>query len=785
MMGESPFEVRMVERFAGQVSMAPHVRRLYGYDATGVSGVPDAVLFPRSVTDLQDAIAIARQARLPVVARGSGTGLSAGAVPEHGGLVVTFEHMRAIAEVDRLEKTVWVEPGVINARLDERLAPLRLFYPPDPASHRISSIGGNLAENSGGPHAVKYGVTGFHVRQLEIVDARGAGGTLVAGELQPSSDLVSLVVGSEGTLALIARAQLGLQQRPERVATMLVSFASMERATDFVSALLADGLVPACLEFMDRNTISLIEAWGVARYSEGAQAVLLLDVDGSPEQVEQQADQIRRLAAAGGALEVTIAEDEARREALWLGRRGAYAALARAHPRTLIQDVTVPRSRLTAMISAVEEIANRYGLQIAAVGHAGDGNLHPDFPYHPADPEMTERVHAANREVLEACVALDGSITGEHGVGSDKIASLAVMYGPAELGLMAAVKRALDGDGMLNPGKAVPLVPRGDEVEPASLPAEVAAVRDAVLSARADRSPLRMDFDLPRGLTVNEADLVIEVGAGETLAACASALVGSRLGLPVSALREQGVARALLANDYGADHLHAGLFRQTLLAATYVTGAGEVVRMGRPVVKNVAGYDLFRLLIGSRGTLAVPLRFIFRLVPRRAPHWVACEIPADQLPRILAGPHPRALFALPSGNALRIYADSTMEMPGWRPEGDAPAVLHDRARSLQDSRFLLDLAVPVAQLPVILSLLPIVPRIILPAAGRVLVEIDRDEAVSLIARLEGRISGPVRAVYGPTWEPLLPLDPLAARWESSLAQVFDPDRVLTDWWTEI
>src|SRR5947209_1032137 len=267
---------RLVERFADQVSVAPHVRRLYGYDATGVSGVPDAVLFPHAISDIEDTVALALEAGMPIVARGSGTGLSAGAVPEHGGIVMTFEHMRDVSDIDPVSQTVRVGPGVINASLDVHLAPVGLFYAPDPSSHRVSSIGGNVAENAGGPHAVKYGVTGFHVRQLEIVDAVGAHGTLVAGELQPSSDLVSLVVGSEGTLAIIGRAQLALEVRPEHIATMLLSFDSMGRATDFVSALVAQGIVPACLEFMDRNTIALIEDWGVARYSEGAEAVLLL-----------------------------------------------------------------------------------------------------------------------------------------------------------------------------------------------------------------------------------------------------------------------------------------------------------------------------------------------------------------------------------------------------------------------------------------------------------------------------------------------------------------------------
>ncbi|HEX6506556.1 MAG TPA: FAD-linked oxidase C-terminal domain-containing protein, partial [Chloroflexota bacterium] len=369
---------RLHDRFGERLSIQPHVRRLYGYDATGFFGLPDAVLYAESVQDLHDAVLLAQRLRSPLVGRGSGTGLSGGSVPEHGGIVVSFERMRNVLSIDETHFRMWVEAGAVNRALESELEPVGLFYPPDPASHRIATIGGNLAENSGGPRAVKYGVSGHHVIQLQVVDAAARMGILACGEFQPSLDLASLVIGSEGTLALIASAQLSLDRRPERVVTHLLSFSAMATATRFVSALIASGTVPSTLEFLDRNTIRAIEEWGVATYPAGSDAILLLDLDSNRCDIDHESGAIVNLAQAMGALEVVVAADEAEREAVWLGRRGSYAAIARHSGRVFIQDITVPRSRLTEMLLEVERIAGKYDLHASTVGHAGDGNLHPD-----------------------------------------------------------------------------------------------------------------------------------------------------------------------------------------------------------------------------------------------------------------------------------------------------------------------------------------------------------------------------------------------------------------------
>jgi glycolate oxidase len=443
-------------RFGSRLRLSQQERRLYGYDATGVQGLPDAVIYPDDVQDVLFLVQEARRHGLVLVARGSGTGLSGGSIAREGSLVLSFERMRRLIYVDPVLRHALVEAGHVNGKLDPELAPYGLFYPPDPASYGVSTIGGNVAENAGGPHAVKYGVTGNHVVAVRLVDAFGRVGTLSSGTVQGGSDLVSLVVGSEGTLGLLLTAEIALTPQPEAVATQLVSFRDMREATDFVSAVVAEGIVPSTLEFLDRAHVEAIEAWGVAHYPEGAGAVLLIEHDGLTEDVKTSAARTEEVSRQRGAIACQTTRDEAEREGLWLGRRGAYAVIARYGRRLLTQDVTVPRQALTDMLGAVERIAAAYSLRAATVGHAGDGNLHPIFPYDPADAEMTRKVHAASDEVMQACVALDGSISGEHGIGEEKLHQMVIMYPETELGLMAAVRAAFDPEGILNPGKAIP-----------------------------------------------------------------------------------------------------------------------------------------------------------------------------------------------------------------------------------------------------------------------------------------------------------------------------------------
>lgn len=757
-------------------------RQLYAYDGMGLPGaVPEAVAYPSLASEVRDLVDLAAQARVPIVARGSGTGLSGGSVPLGPSVVVSFERMRKIDAREVPWRCVVVEPGAANAAIDEVLRDTDLFYAPDPASHIVSSIGGNIAENSGGPHALKYGITGLHVLGLQVVDARGRLGWLHAGIWQAGPDLVSLVVGSEGTLALVTAARLALTPRPEAVRTLLVSFERFGEATGFVSSIVASGLLPATVEFMDRKTIGAVEAWGVARYPEGSEAVLIVEFDGDEGEVTESARAVEVLARERGALDVVTAVTEEERAGLWLGRRGSYAAIGRFGKRMLTQDVTVPREKLTEMLERVHAIAGKYRLTVATVGHAGDGNLHPDFPYDPADKELSRRVHAANREVMEACAALGGSITGEHGIGTDKRDHLGIMYGPSELGLMAAVKTTLDPDGILNPGKAVMPAPRplrdgfgAEQTEPRS----GEELCQAVLAATASLRPLRVSLDAFTEIRVDEPNLTVEVGSGVRLADVDRALRGTGLAFPVRPLRERSVAAAVLTNDFGPESAFSGTLRQYLLAATYVTGAGELVTMGRHVMKNVAGYDLFRILIGSMGRLAVPVSFVFRLRPGRPETWSRRSVGELGDGAVLTDPGLSALFALVEGQGYVVYARGRAE--GETAPG-AEGVLGVALDDLRSGPSILDLAFPPERLPQVLSLLETPPPVVLPAAARILVGASVDQARALVEAASDGGKFPVRALFGPERTSLAPPERLRDGWTETLEDVFDPAGILGAW----
>jgi glycolate oxidase subunit GlcD len=769
---------RLREVLGERLKLEVHERIVYGYDATGVSALPDAVVRVRSAADVATVLQAAAEWSMPVVARGAGSGLSAGAVPEHGGIVLSFEEMRDSISVSPERRRAWVQPGLVNASLEGMLAAHGLFYAPDPASHRVSTIGGNVAENSGGPKAVKYGVTGQHVSALEVVDMTGAIGILHAGELQNGPDLASLVIGSEGTLAVVTAVELKLLPRPTYVVTVLVPFEHMAGATAFVSRVIKSGVVPATLEFIDRRTIEAIEAWGVVRYPEGAGAVLLLELDGAREAVEHDLGRVHDLAATMGAMQVQYTDDPAERERLWLGRRSAFAAVGRFGKHILTQDITVPRERLTDMLEAVEEIGERYDLFVATVGHAGDGNLHPDFLFDPEDADESRRVHEANIDVMRACVAMGGSITGEHGIGSDKLHGLPIMYGPAELGLMADVKRALDPGTVLNPGKAIVMAPRvpPERIEDGT---PEAAIQASVLHA-IERGELQaISLEHCTGIHVDLGNLTVQIGAGETWDAVEEALADTPLRVPFDPLRERSVYRSLLLNDYGPEHLTTGTLRQHLLAITYVTGYGEVIRMGRDVVKNVAGYDLYRLLIGSRGEYGVPVRITVRLAQRDDSTWMCRVWRPDEGGAPLASL--RAGFALPTGESFMLYGRMSGSAPeGWHEAPDGAAILDGVREQLLSSSDLLDLHLEPSALPVLLAHLH-PPVCVLPCAARVLCRVHRESAEMLVERINHRDRRVTRAEWGRAWRPLVPADGLAKDWSLRLRQDVFAGHMLRNW----
>nr|BCX01743.1 MAG: FAD-binding protein [Bacteroidota bacterium] len=448
---------------ADRVDDRPEVRALYAYDATPLlRTLPLAVIRPADVEHIQRLLLLANELGFGVVPRGAGTGLSAGAVPGKGSVVLLFPEWNRIEEIDTANATVWVQPGVITAQLHAAVEAQGWFYPPDPGSMRACTIGGNVAENAGGLRGLKYGVTKHYVLAIE--------GVLPTGEWFRSGskcvkdvagyNLTDLLVGSEGTLAVFTRILLRLIPRPPASEVLLAVFDRQVAAGEAVAAILAERIVPAVLEFMDRITIRCVEDYARVGLPEGAEALLLIELDGHPAQVREEADRVERICRAAGAGFTRRAARPDEAEALKTARRAAFSALARLRPTVILEDATVPRSELPGMVAAIQEIARRHEILIGVFGHAGDGNLHPTVLADERDPEEMRRVERALEEIFEAAVARGGTITGEHGVGLAKKPFLERLSPPGTLEFMRRIRRALDPNEVLNPGKVVGLSPR-------------------------------------------------------------------------------------------------------------------------------------------------------------------------------------------------------------------------------------------------------------------------------------------------------------------------------------
>ena len=430
---------------------------MYEYDYGLDRAMPQLVALPRSTADVQTIVRAAQAAGVPIVARGAGTGISGGAVPSRGGLVVSLARMTRVLEIDAANRCAVVQPGVVNLDLSKVAEPYGLFFAPDPSSQKASTIGGNIANNAGGPHCLSLGVTVNHILGLEMVMHDGSlvrfGGKAPD---TPGLDLAGVIVGSEGTLGIVTEATVRLMPVAEAVRTTLALFASVEAASAAVSDLIGRGVVPSALEMMDRLAISAIEAAFHAGYPPEAGAVLLVEVDGLVEQVESQAAVVDRVCRAAGALEIRLAATADERARLWAARKGAASAMGRIAPNYYLHDAVVPRTRLPEILARVVEIGQRYDLPIANLFHAGDGNLHPMILFDVREPGILDRVMAAGREILTRCIEAGGTITGEHGVGLEKQAFMPLVFSADDLEIMARVRAAIDPTGNFNPAKILP-----------------------------------------------------------------------------------------------------------------------------------------------------------------------------------------------------------------------------------------------------------------------------------------------------------------------------------------
>jgi glycolate oxidase len=431
--------------------------RIFERDGSIEGAMPDAVVLASTTDQVAQVMKIAARNKIPVVPRGAGTGLSGGAVTIRGGIALQVTRMRRILEVDPVAQFAIVEPGVVNQELSLAVAQHGLFYAPDPSSQKACTIGGNAAENSGGPHCLYYGVTTNHVLGMEVVFADGSV-HWVSGDTpdRVGLDLCGILVGSEGTLCAITKIKVKLLRIPPSIATLLAAFPSIETASQAVSAIIGHGIVPAALEMMDSVTVGAVEAHYHAGYPTDAGAVLLVEVDGIEESTRELMAAIRNILEENHGYGLREAQTPAERELLWAGRKGAIGALGRIKPNYYLHDGVVPRSRLPQVLSAVGEIGEHYRLPVANVFHAGDGNLHPNILFDMRDRQVLPQVEEAGEEMLRAVVELGGALSGEHGIGLEKSAFMPWIYSPDDLDAMQRVKNVFDPGGLLNPGKIFP-----------------------------------------------------------------------------------------------------------------------------------------------------------------------------------------------------------------------------------------------------------------------------------------------------------------------------------------
>ncbi len=430
---------------------------VFEYDGSVDRGMPTVVALPDGADEVAGCVKVAAKHGVPIVARGAGTGLSGGAVASQGGIMMPLTRMTRILEVDTENRVAIVEPGVVNLDLTAHVSQYGLYYAPDPSSQRACTIGGNVAENSGGPHCLAYGVTTNHVLGMEVVYADGSV-EWVGGRHResPGFDVRGILIGSEGTLAIVTKVAVRLLRQPEAVKTLLAIFKELDDASAAVSGIIGAGIVPAALEMMDDLCISAAEAAVHAGYPEGAGAVLLVEVDGLAEAVEEEVAAVEEVCNLYDPIEIRTATDQAARDKLWSGRKGVLGALGRLAPNYLLVDGTVPRTRLVEVLSRIKGISDRTGYPIANLLHAGDGNLHPSVLFDERKPGDTEAALAIGGEILEMCVEVGGVLSGEHGIGLEKQEHMPLMFTDADMEAMARLRPSFATDSLFNPGKIFP-----------------------------------------------------------------------------------------------------------------------------------------------------------------------------------------------------------------------------------------------------------------------------------------------------------------------------------------
>ncbi|MBU2573598.1 MAG: FAD-binding oxidoreductase, partial [Elusimicrobia bacterium] len=602
---------------------------MYSYDAGLARARPEAVARFTSTEQVAPAVKILYAAGIPYLPRLAGTNLSGGTIPLKGGVIFNLSLLNRIHQIDTINKVALVEPGVVNLRLQQELDKFGFFYAPDPSSQKVSTIGGNIGENAGGPLCLKYGVTANNVERLEVVTPEGS--VKRWSYRDPGPDLMSLIIGSEGTLGIVTKAWLKIIEKPKIVKTAVAAFPSIENAIKAVTGIISSGIAPRALEAMDKVSLSAAKKNLKTDYPAGSEAILIIELDGGDDKrINQELRDIEYLCRTEAAAYFKTAAGAEEREALWQARKGAYPAMARLAPNVLVEDGVVPRPRLPEALKETRGILSKYKLRAGLLFHAGDGNLHPNIVFDERDIQESKRVKKAGYEILKSCIRLGGSISGEHGIGVEKRVAMNWMYDARTLDFFDGIKKAFDPADLANPDKILPVAcdrqAKLRHFDPALFGGAAAAVVNELLfRARSgtksavtglgtklkknrimeglklvDTSALNRVLDLDR------ENFTVKTEAGISVRELKSRLKNDGFEIALPDL-EGSIGGAIAAKTWPP-------LRDLLLGMDIALADGAVVTLGGKIVKNVAGYDALKLLCGSMGAYAVILTVTLRTV---------------------------------------------------------------------------------------------------------------------------------------------------------------------------
>lgn len=629
---------------------APQQLAPYESDALTVfRSRPRAVVLPVSEEEVIETVKVCHRNQIPFVARGSGTSLSGGSLPVEDGIVIALNRLNRILEIDARDRIARVQPGVFNLKVSDAASPYGLYYAPDPSSQQVCTIGGNIAFNSGGAHCLKHGMTSNHVLGLKAVLPDGEIAELGGRSLEGSgADFTGLFVGSEGLFGIALQITLRLLSKPQVYRTVMAAYPNLGRAGDTVARVIAAGLLPGAMEIMDRLAIKAAEAAVGSSYPAGAGAVLIVELDGDQADVESEFELLKDVIAASHPFEFKIAGDAGERARIWKGRKGAFSSVGRLSPDYVVQDGVVPRGRLGEALSEIERLSNEARISVANVFHAGDGNLHPLILFDGTEEGALARAEELAGRILEMCIRMGGSITGEHGVGVEKREFLPKMFSEGDIAVLRRIRETVDPDRLANRGKMLSCRGRVETVTPIApneastfrpelelIPEDIRQVRDCVLGQRSlcvrgggTKPALTASFQgaailrtrkLSGIIDYEPAEFVFTASAGTPLSEIENRLNEEGQFLPFDpVLIERGstLGGAIASGTAGPGRLRYGGPRDFVLGVKFVTGLGEVVAGGGRVVKNAAGFDLPKLMVGSRGSLGVLVELTMKVFPR-------------------------------------------------------------------------------------------------------------------------------------------------------------------------